>query len=114
MSDKEEPQAPASEATPPQVEGPPAAAEPARPAPPQAKPPAAPVPPRQPFGPRRSKPRAGPVRTLEEMPMPRSELHLKELDAEIEGELQAALADLSDKDLKGGEGPGGTPAAAPG
>jgi small subunit ribosomal protein S1 len=46
--------------------------------------------------------------------MPRSELHLKELDAEIEGELQAALAGISDQDLKGGAGPGGAPAAAPG
>jgi len=113
MSDTEQPLAPEPDVKPPTAEPKPSI-EVAKTAAAQAKPPVDQPPGRKPFGPRRPRARTGPVRALEEVQLPRSVLHLKDLDVEIEGELQAALAGISDKDLKGGEGPGGTPAAAPG
>jgi len=47
--------------------------------------------------------RVGPVKSVEEEFLPRSTLSLKDLDEEIEGELEAALAGISDQDLAGGE-----------
>ncbi len=47
--------------------------------------------------------RPGPVPSLEIEPLPRSTLRLKDLDAEIESELQAALAGISEQDLLGKE-----------
>src|SRR5438105_4970624 len=68
----------------------------------------------KPSVPRRPRGRTGPVRSLEGEQLPRSSLHLKDLDAEIEGELQATLAELSDKDLQGGELQRRSAPAAPG
>ena len=47
--------------------------------------------------------RVAPVKSVEEEFLPRSTLSLKDLDEEIEGELEAALAGISDQDLAGGE-----------
>src|SRR5260370_40757057 len=77
--------------------------------PPPAKPETGPAK-KSPF-PRRPQKRLGPVKSVEEEDLPRSTLRLKDLDEEIEGELEAALAGLSDQDLAGG---GQTAAKAPG
>ncbi len=77
--------------------------------PPPAKPETGPAK-KSPF-PRRPQKRLGPVKSVEEEYLPRSTLRLKDLDEEIEGELEAALAGLSDQDLAGGEQ---APAKAPG
>src|SRR5713101_3099002 len=69
--------------------------------PPPAKPETGPAK-KSPF-PRRPQKRLGPVKSVEEEYLPRSTLRLKDLDEEIEGELEAALAGLSDQDLAGGE-----------
>jgi small subunit ribosomal protein S1 len=47
--------------------------------------------------------KVGPVKSVQEEYLPRSTLSLRDLDHEIEGELEAALSGLSDKDLAGGE-----------
>jgi small subunit ribosomal protein S1 len=91
MSDSEQP-----ESKPATQEQPAPAAEPARREPQPAK---------KPGGfPRRPRTQI-PVPPLDEVQLPRSTLSLRELDAEIEGELEAALAGISDKDLQGGEAP---------
>jgi small subunit ribosomal protein S1 len=105
MSTAKQPQSPEPKATSPEGE-------------PKPSPASAPAKPPEQRGGRKSfgsrPPRPAPTRTFEDVPLAHAELRLKDLDAEIEGELEAALAGLSDQDLKGGEGPGGVPAAPPG
>src|SRR5215831_7793539 len=64
---------------------------------------AEPGPGKKPPFPRRPQKKVGPVKSVQEEYLPRSTLSLKDLDEEIEGELEAALSGLSDQDLAGGE-----------
>jgi small subunit ribosomal protein S1 len=64
--------------------------------------------------PRRQRGPARPVVSLEETHLPRSTLHLKELDDQIAGELEAALAGISEQDLSGPETPRQKGAVEPG
>ena len=60
---------------------------------------------------RRPQKKVGPVKSVQEEYLPRSTLSLKDLDEEIEGELEAALSGISEADLAGGEqAPPKTPA----
>src|SRR6516225_961673 len=52
---------------------------------------------------RRPQKKVGPVKSVQEEYLPRSTLSLKDLDEEIEGELEAALSGISEADLAGGE-----------
>ena len=82
---------------------PPAPSEPAKPAPAASKPEKKPD--RRGFGPTRPKPRILNAPTLEEEARFQTGPKLKDLDAEIEGELEAALADFSDQTMQAPEQP---------
>src|SRR5579864_2348041 len=60
-------------------------------------------PPKKPPFARKPQKKVGPVKSVEEEYLPRSTLSLKDLDDQIEGELEAALAGVSEQDLAGGE-----------